>query len=170
MSGNRKLITCKLLLVVDPRSRQHVLAIPQQFSILLPLGPGPLRVSAMLCIRLPDALDSFCCFRSGTQSSVKPTTSVYHRVTLARCPAPSPRAAPCAFVKSPADFRSSTDRAACHGAMASASLLTPTRSDLRCAYRSYNCLSALMDMDVLHRHPLLARLTRGIRIEKGPGR
>src|SRR6266446_115342 len=63
--------TARKQLVGDPRSRQHVLAIPQQFSILLPLGSGPLRVSAMLCIRLPDALDSFCCFRSGTQSFVK---------------------------------------------------------------------------------------------------
>ena len=89
--------TARKQLVGDPRSRQHVLAIPQQFSILLPLRSGPLRVSAMLCIRLPDALDSLRCFRSGTQSSVKPATSVYHRGTQARRPAPGPRAAPCRF-------------------------------------------------------------------------
>jgi hypothetical protein len=84
--------TARKELVEIRGTRQHVLVVPQQVSILFPLCSGPLRVLAMLCIRLPDALDSFRRFRFG--SPVPPWQHVFTiRGTLARHAAPGPRAA-----------------------------------------------------------------------------
>jgi len=73
--------------------RHGLPAMLQQRSIVIPLLSRRLRVPPVLRQRLPDALDSFRRPRPGTESTMKPAPSVWHRGTLARSSATILRAA-----------------------------------------------------------------------------
>jgi hypothetical protein len=63
--------------------------MPQQFPILLPFRPRPLRVLPVLRYGPADAIDTCWGLRPRAHPAVKPAQSVWHRGTLARRATPS---------------------------------------------------------------------------------
>jgi len=76
------------------RRAQHRAAFIEQLPEVPPFLLGCIRVLPMLRYGQANPLDSFRRLRPGTQSAMKPATSVWHRGTLTVCTPPGLRSTP----------------------------------------------------------------------------